>query len=47
MSETISLKLTQELNDILDKRDWSLLEEFIVIHGYDEFDHEKMEYKDV
>lgn len=29
-------KMTHELMDILDSRDWDLLAEFIVVYGYDE-----------
>lgn len=38
------LWLTKNLSEILEKQDWTLLEEIIVIYGYDESDPEKEEY---
>ena len=36
MSETLSLRITHELADILESRDWDQLDEFIAQHGFDE-----------
>jgi succinate dehydrogenase flavin-adding protein (antitoxin of CptAB toxin-antitoxin module) len=32
----LSNEMTHELIDILDSRDWDLLEHFIVVYGHDE-----------
>lgn len=42
--EFLSLGQTQALSDILEARDWSALEEFVVQKGYDESSEDDMEY---
>jgi len=43
--QPLSLEQTEMLWEILERKDWGLLEEVIVVHGYDESEWKDQEYE--